>query len=74
MGVLSAMPIPGVAEVATVSLSAIRNGFVLLVTYLVTIVVYRLWFHPLAKYPGPFLARITDWFVFHFSTTYYNKK
>ncbi|CCX31761.1 cytochrome P450 [Pyronema domesticum] len=61
MSVLSGMPIPGVAEVATLSLSAIRNGFVLLVTYLVTIVVYRLWFHPLAKYPGPLLARITDW-------------
>lgn len=23
-------------------------------------IVYRIFFHPLAKYPGPFLAKITD--------------
>jgi hypothetical protein len=28
--------------------------------YIIVLAVYRLWFHPLAKYPGPFLARITD--------------
>ena len=26
----------------------------------VGIIVYRVFFHPLAKYPGPFLAKITD--------------
>jgi len=31
-----------------------------------TVAIYRLYFHPLAKYPGPFLAKITDWHqVYH---------
>jgi hypothetical protein len=28
--------------------------------YLCLAVIYRIWFHPLAKYPGPFLAKFTD--------------
>jgi hypothetical protein len=30
------------------------------VLYVGVIIVYRLFFHPLSKYPGPFLAKITD--------------
>jgi cytochrome P450 len=26
------------------------------------VIIYRLYFHPLAKYPGPLIGRITDWF------------
>jgi hypothetical protein len=31
-----------------------------LVLYAVAIVIYRLWFHPLSKFPGPFLNRVSD--------------
>ncbi|KAF2117998.1 benzoate 4-monooxygenase cytochrome-like protein P450 [Lophiotrema nucula] len=34
--------------------------FGVLFAYLFAVAVYRLTFHPLAKYPGPFLAKITD--------------
>ncbi|KUJ17796.1 cytochrome P450 [Mollisia scopiformis] len=30
--------------------------------YLTSLAIYRLTLHPLAKYPGPFFAKITDWY------------
>jgi hypothetical protein len=65
MGVLADMPLylPSAVHLAT----APRNAAILTVVYLFTLVFYRLYFHPLAKYPGPFLAKITDWFVALFS-------
>ncbi|OAP56057.1 hypothetical protein AYL99_09236 [Fonsecaea erecta] len=36
------------------------------VLYTFGLVIYRLYFHPLAKYPGPFWARISNWYsVYH---------
>ncbi|CZR70108.1 related to cytochrome P450 67 [Phialocephala subalpina] len=32
-----------------------------IISYFVILFIYRLTLHPLAKYPGPFLARISDW-------------
>ncbi|KAF2261282.1 cytochrome P450 [Lojkania enalia] len=34
--------------------------------YCSAVIAYRVWFHPLGKYPGPFLAKFTDWYsVYH---------
>ncbi|OCL05749.1 cytochrome P450 [Glonium stellatum] len=47
-------------ESPLVLLSAISLSFAL---YVFVVIIYRLTLHPLAKYPGPFLAKITDCYL-----------
>lgn len=35
----------------------------LVVQQLLALVVYRIWLHPLSKYPGPVFAMITDFYA-----------
>ena len=53
------LSLPDVYTTATVA-----AGF--LVAYCVVGVIYRLYFHPLAKFPGPRLAAATQWYEFYY--------
>ncbi|KAH4902845.1 hypothetical protein HBI80_129350 [Parastagonospora nodorum] len=54
-------------SILTSPLLLISSIFGLLFAYIFAIIIYRLTFHPLAKYPGPFLAKITDIYLAYYA-------
>jgi len=52
-------------EFPTLSSAAVIAGFSSLALYCVLGALYRLYFHPLAKFPGPRLAAVTGWYEFY---------
>jgi hypothetical protein len=51
------------------SVAAVSGLATLYIGYLIGLVVYRLYFSPLAKFPGPKLTAMSKWYEFYYDVT-----
>ena len=58
---------------SSITLSVLYALPAISLVYLVSVVIYRRYFHPLAKIPGPFLPAVTTLYGLYYFERYYRK-
>jgi hypothetical protein len=56
--------------VARPSIVAFAASILLLLAYLIGLAFYRLYLSPLAKFPGPKLAAVSQWYEFYYDVVF----
>jgi hypothetical protein len=52
--------------IARPSIAVLTTSVVIWLSYLIGLAVYRLYFSPIARFPGPKIAALTKWYEFYY--------